>query len=253
MEQPTAAGDILLALRQSLSQMAQWGCKGFDCSAQALATLARWPRPAQTGAAKGEGLKAKSGSGAPAAASLETLDAIRADLGECGRCALSQNRSHIVFGEGNPKARIVFIGPAPGVEEDQSGRPFAGPAGQLLDRIIEAMKLSRDQVYLCNVIKCRPNAEQGPQAEEIHACRGFLARQIAALQPKVICTLGDCATQAVLETSRPLVEMRGRFHDRGALKVMPTFHPADLLQNPELKRAVWEDMKKIMAFLRIPL
>ncbi|MDA8138731.1 MAG: uracil-DNA glycosylase [Desulfobacteraceae bacterium] len=251
MDQPFTPNDILSALRQSLNQMAQWGCKGFACSAAALATLERW---GQAPSHKPEGSsRATVGGGTGSAAALETLDAIRNDLGECRRCGLHQHRTQIVFGEGNPKAQIIFIGHGPGVEEDHSGRPFVDGAGQLLDRIIEAMKLRRDQVYLCNIVKCCPKSELSPQAEEIKACRGFLTRQIVAIQPKVICTLGTCATQTLLDTTEPLAELHGRFHDQDGIKIMPTFHPADLLRQPELKRAVWEDMKKVMAFLRISL
>ncbi|MFZ1983597.1 MAG: uracil-DNA glycosylase [Desulfatitalea sp.] len=235
MQPPGTLDETLLALRSSLAQMARWGCRGFDCSRQAVITLENWDRPPATGL------------------SAESLDDIRADLGDCLRCGLSGGRTHLVFGEGNPRAELLFVGEGPGFDEDQSGRPFVGPAGQLLTRMIEAMHLSRDQVYICNVVKCRPPENRNPQPEEIQTCQPFLQRQIAAIRPKVICALGACATQTLLDTSASISSLRGRFHDHAGLKAMPTFHPSYLLRHPEQKRVVWEDMKKIMAFLRIPL
>jgi DNA polymerase len=227
-----------LALRSTLTQMARWGCRGFECSEQTLQTLAAWDRP--------------PGSAQPAQ-TTERLEDIRDDLGDCRRCNLAEGRTHIVFGEGRPQAELVFVGEGPGFEEDRSGRPFVGPAGQLLTRIIEAMHLSRDQVYICNVVKCRPPENRNPLPEEIAACRPFLERQLAAIQPKAILALGAVAARALLATDAPISTLRGRFHDYRAIKVMPTFHPSYLLRNPEQKRVVWEDVKKIMALLRIPL
>ena len=154
-----------------------------------------------------------------------------------------------------PKILIafLFVGEGPGAEEDRSGKVFIGPAGQLLTRIIEAMHLTRDQVYICNVVKCRPPGNRNPEAVEIQTCRPFLERQIKVVGPKVICALGSVATQVLLDTDQPVSRLRGRFHDRGGIKVMPTYHPAYLLREPDKKKLVWEDVKKIMAFLRIPL
>lgn len=236
IQQPTTYHEILLAARHSLGQLSQWHCPGFDCQAGAVETISRWGRP-------------------PAVAQKkeDTLAAIRMDLGECRRCSLSSDRNQIVFGEGDAGAPIVFVGHSPAADEDQSGRPFSGPAGELLDRIIQAMKLSRDRVYLCDVVKCRPAGDRAPAPQEIRACRSFWERQIAVIRPKAICALGALAAQTLLDTVQPLAELRGRFHDRNGIKVMPTFHPEELLKNSELKRAVWEDVKKIMALLRIPL
>lgn len=216
--------------------MARWGCRGFDCSEQTLETLKNWGRPPATPRPEAEG-----------------LDRIRDDLGQCRRCGLSAKRTHIVFGEGDPNARLVFVGEGPGFEEDRSGHPFVGPAGQLLTKIIEALKLSRDQVYICNVIKCRPPGNRNPATEEIAACRPFLERQIDAIRPEAICTLGTFAAQTLLNTQQPISKLRGRFHTYNGIRLMPTYHPAYLLRNPEQKRAVWEDMKKIAALLRISL
>lgn len=235
MQQPDTYSEILLSLKNSIAQLSHWGCRGFDCSDKTVETLNRWTHRKKPSSAK------------------DSLTAVRADLGECRRCDLHHSRTQMVFGQGDAKARIVFLGHGPGANEDQSGRPFAGEAGQLLDRIVGAMKLAREQVYLCDVVKCRRPDDRMPTPEEIRTCRVYWRRQLQVIQPEVICTLGECATRALLETDRPLSQLRGRFHDYGGTKVMPTFHPADLLKDPELKRAVWEDVKKIMAFLRIPL
>lgn len=235
MQPPANIDETLSALRHTLSQMARWGCRGFDCSEKTMAVLEKWSQP----------VKSPSGS--------ETLEQIRNDLGDCHRCGLSGGRTHLVFGEGDPKARLVFVGEGPGYEEDRSGRPFVGPAGQLLTRIIEAMKLTREQVYICNVVKCRPPGNRNPAPEEIKTCRPFLERQLAAIQPEAVCTLGTFAAQTLLDTTAPVGKLRGRCHDHAGLKIIPTYHPAYLLRNPEQKRVVWEDVKKIMALLRIPL
>ncbi len=229
----TAIDDTLLSLRTTLKQMARWGCQGFACSDQTLATLEKWAKPRQF----------EFGA--------ERLDQIRTDLGECQRCPLSKSRTQLVFGAGDPQASLVFVGEGPGFEEDRSGRPFVGPAGQLLTRIIEAMQLTRDQVYICNVVKCRPPGNRNPSSEEIGACRPYLDRQLAAIQPKVVCTLGTFAAQTLLNTTAPVSRLRGRFHDGAGFRIMPTYHPAYLLRNPDQKKAVWTDVKKIMALLRI--
>ncbi len=236
MKQLENIPDAINAVKGTLEQMARWGCRGFDCSEQTLEMLKSWERPLPS-----QGSEAKG------------LDQIRNDLGDCHRCGLSTHRTHIVFGEGDPNARLVFVGEGPGFEEDRSGRPFVGPAGQLLTKIIEAIKLSRDQVYICNAIKCRPPGNRNPALEEIAACRPFLERQIAAIEPEAICTLGTFAAQTLLNTQMPISKLRGRFHTYNGIRLMPTYHPAYLLRHPDQKRAVWEDMKKIASLLRILL
>ena len=176
----------------------------------------------------------------------ETLESIRADLGDCQRCKLALGRKRIVFGDGNPKAKLMFIGEGPGVEEDRQGKPFVGAAGQLLTRIIDAIKLSRDQVYISNIIKCRPPGNRNPKPDEIQTCFPFLARQIAAIQPDFIIALGTFAAQTLLGTVTPISRLRGRFYEYQGIKVVPTYHPAYLLRNPDKKRDVWEDMKMLM-------
>jgi DNA polymerase len=177
---------------------------------------------------------------------LENLEAIQQDLGDCKRCRLSRNRHRIVFGEGNPDAGLMFIGEGPGFEEDQQGKPFVGAAGQLLTKIIAAIKHTRDDVYICNIIKCRPPGNRNPEPDEIETCVPFLRRQVSAVQPGFIVALGAVAAQTLLNATLPISRLRGRFHEYMGIKVMPTYHPAFLLRNPERKRDVWEDMKTLM-------
>jgi uracil-DNA glycosylase family 4 len=167
----------------------------------------------------------------------------------CQQCRLSASRTQVVFGTGNPAAELVFVGEAPGRDEDEQGEPFVGPAGQLLTRIIEAIGLRREQVYILNVIKCRPPNNRNPLPEELAACRPILQAQLACLQPRVICALGNFAAQALLHTEEKISRLRGRLHQCGDLQVMPTYHPAYLLRNPQAKRAVWEDMQLVQRAL----
>lgn len=180
----------------------------------------------------------------------ETLQEVRADLGECRRCGLSKERNQIVFGEGNAAARLVLVGEAPGREEDQQGLPFVGEAGRLLERILFAMGLKREEVYICNVQKCRPPKNRDPRPEEIVACEPFLKRQLVAIQPQVIISLGRFSAQTLLGTTQPVKDLRGRWMSYEGMALMPTYHPAYLLRNPAAKREVWEDMKQVMARLR---
>jgi len=176
---------------------------------------------------------------------VSNLDSIRQELGDCQRCRLHASRTRIVFGTGNPYAELVFIGEAPGREEDLQGEPFVGQAGQLLTRIIEAIGLSRQEVYITNVIKCRPPENRNPAPEEIAACEPFLIKQLAAIRPRLICALGTFAAQTLLKTEAKISALRGRFHVYQGIPLMPTYHPAFLLRNPQKKRDVWEDMKKL--------
>jgi DNA polymerase len=185
------------------------------------------------------------------ALSPETLDQLRGEIGPlCTRCKLcSLGRRQVVFGVGNPRARLMFVGEAPGEDEDRQGEPFVGRAGQLLTKIIEAISLTRDQVYIANVIKCRPPGNRNPEPDEVSACEPFLFRQIDIVKPRVIVALGKFAAQCLLRTTEPITRLRGReFQYRGAT-LIPTFHPAYLLRNPSSKREVWEDMKKVRAIL----
>lgn len=180
----------------------------------------------------------------------ETLDVIRTDLGDCRRCGLADKRTKLVYGVGNPNARLVFVGEAPGRDEDLQGEPFVGEAGQLLDRILKAMGMQRRDVYICNVLKCRPPNNRDPLPEEVATCEAFLDRQIAAIKPQVIVALGRFAVQSLLKTRTPISRLRGEWQSYQGIPLMPTYHPAYLLRNPEGKRDVWEDMKDVMRRLQ---
>jgi len=179
----------------------------------------------------------------------QSLEAIRQDIGDCVRCKLHVARTNIVFGEGNPEARLVFVGEGPGADEDATGRPFVGRAGQLLNKIIEAIGLRREDVYICNVVKCRPPGNRTPERDEVATCEPFLFRQLAFIQPKVIVVLGLPAFQCLLKSKDSMSRSRGQWRDWNGIKVMPTFHPAYLLRSPEKKRETWEDMKKVRDYL----
>ena len=174
----------------------------------------------------------------------EALVDVRNEIGDCTRCRLhSQGRTQIVFGVGNPRADLMFVGEAPGADEDVQGIPFVGRAGQLLTKIIEAIGLTRDDVYIANVIKCRPPGNRNPEQDEVDTCEPFLYRQIDIIKPKVIVALGTFAAKALLQSTDPISRLRGRTYDYRGAKLIPTFHPAYLLRNPSSKREVWEDMK----------
>ena len=181
----------------------------------------------------------------------ETLDAIRADLGDCRRCGLAASRTNLVYGVGNASARLVLVGEAPGREEDLQGDPFVGEAGRLLDRILQAMGMQRSEVYICNVLKCRPPNNRDPQPEEVATCEAFLVRQIAAIKPQVIVGLGRFAVHSLLKRKDPISRIRGEWQTYQGIPLMPTYHPAYLLRNPEGKRDVWEDMKEVMRRLQV--
>jgi uracil-DNA glycosylase len=169
----------------------------------------------------------------------------------CEKCKLSKTRTQVVYGVGNPNADLMFIGEAPGRDEDLKGEPFVGRAGQLLTDIIKAMKLTRDDVYIANVVKCRPPENRNPEPEELDACRPYIRRQVAIIEPKVIVTLGKFALQSLMEKSYGITATRGQWLEYNGVKVMPTYHPAYLLRTPSAKKDVWEDMKKVMAELRM--
>jgi DNA polymerase len=182
----------------------------------------------------------------------EALAAIRADIGDCTRCKLhTLGRRQIVFGVGNPDADLMFVGEAPGADEDIQGIPFVGRAGQLLTKIIEAIDLKREDVYIANVIKCRPPQNRNPEQDEVDTCEQFLFQQIDTINPKVIVALGTFAARALLRTLDPISRLRGRVFEYRGAKLVPTFHPAYLLRNPGSKREVWEDMKFVRELLKV--
>jgi len=186
----------------------------------------------------------------PPTSNSQLLLRLRSEIGDCQRCKLGKTRTKLVFGVGNPDARIVFVGEGPGKDEDIQGEPFVGRAGQLLtDIITKGMKMKREDVYICNVVKCRPPENRNPEADEVGACEGFLIKQLEVIKPEIVVALGTFAAKTLLKTDLPISKLRGRFHDYKGVQVMPTFHPSYLLRNPEKKKEVWEDIKMVMARL----
>ena len=197
--------------------------------------------------------RAPEAAAEPLAASTVTdpWQALSAEVHDCNQCRLAGTRTNVVFGVGNPNADLMFIGEAPGRDEDEQGEPFVGRAGQLLTDIIKAMKLTRDDVYIANVIKCRPPENRNPEADELDACRPFIRRQVELIKPRVIVALGRFGLQSLTEKSYAITAVRGQWLDYNGVKLMPTYHPAYLLRNPAAKKDVWQDMKKVMAELGI--
>jgi uracil-DNA glycosylase len=185
----------------------------------------------------------------PAPAGRPTLAEIRDELGDCQRCKLARGRTNIVFGEGSPQARLLFVGEGPGEEEDLQGRPFVGAAGRLLDSLLSKLGFTREEVYIANVVKCRPPGNREPEADEAAACLPFLLKQIESIQPLVIVTLGRVATQNLFQTNAPLTKVRGSWQKFKKIKVMPTFHPAYLLRFPKERHKTWNDMQQVMEYL----
>jgi DNA polymerase len=223
MESPLKVLDEIL---HTLHDQRDQGVAGFECSDSAVRLMARWDEPLDQGA--------------------DALETVRAALGDCQRCPLCQRRRHIVFGTGNPRAQLVFVGEGPGRDEDIQGEPFVGAAGELLTRIIQAIKLTREKVYIANIVKCRPPGNRNPAPEEIATCLPFLERQLAAIAPRFIVALGGVAAQTLLGRQEPISRLRGRFHDYHGMRLLPTYHPAYLLRNPGAKRDVWTDMQMLM-------
>jgi len=215
----TELREIIVGLRHHLEEERRAGFEG-------------WPRSSSSAAVE----RVLSPTG---------LEAVRSELGDCHRCKLSTYRTQIVFGTGNPQAKLVFVGEAPGRDEDLQGEPFVGQAGQLLTKIIQAIQLKREDVYIANIIKCRPPENRNPEPDEIAACQPFLIKQFQAIQPRLICALGTFAAQTLLQRGEKISALRGQFHEYRGIPLMPTYHPAFLLRNPNYKREVWEDMKKI--------
>jgi DNA polymerase len=193
------------------------------------------------------------GLDAPVKPDNRSWDELEKQAKACTQCRLAKTRTEVVFGSGSRTAQLMFVGEAPGADEDEQGLPFVGRAGQLLTKIIEAMGIKREDVYIANCLKCRPPENRPPQPDEINACNSFLLRQVALIKPKVICALGKHAAQTLLRTETPIGELRGNFFDYHGVKLMPTYHPAYLLRNPAEKATVWKDCQLIMKELGLPL
>lgn len=210
------------------------------------AALGTWAAPGGASPA----VAFEEGAASPLGDERASLAQLRADLGDCTRCKLHGTRDHIVFGVGAEDASLMFVGEAPGEQEDRRGEPFVGRAGELLDKMIEAMGWTRDTVYIANTLMCRPPGNRDPQPDELASCMPFLQAKIAAIAPRIIVALGRPAANQLLATDAPISALRGAFHDRHGVKVMPTFHPAYLLREPARKRDAWEDLKLVVAELQ---
>ena len=215
-------------------------------SGHAMSGLQEWHRASQSPALAAEAIGTDTRSEDPA----QGLILAREELGDCRRCRLHTSRTQIVFGDGSSAARLVFVGEAPGFEEDRQGRPFVGRAGHLLDKMIQALGLKRSDVYICNVIKCRPPQNRNPQADEVAACAPFLLQQLEVIQPQVICILGTYAAQTLLQTRRPISQLRGKIESWRGIPAVATFHPAYLLRNAAQKASAWQDCRLILQMLR---
>ena len=245
---PPEAADIA----EELSRYLRWhGDAGTKALLQSRAQ-AQKPPSQEVGS-----LLPQESASAPSAESLSSkpssLEAVREQLGDCRRCKLCRQRKQIVFGVGNPKAELVFVGEGPGAEEDAQGIPFVGRAGQLLTKMIEAMRFLRDEVYICNVVKCRPPDNRNPEPDEIEACQPFLKAQLDAIRPKVLVALGKFAVQTLLADLTPISKLRGRWREYQGIPLMPTYHPAYLLRNPVEKKNAWLDLQSVMQRLGKPL
>jgi DNA polymerase len=226
------------ALRSYLEELQDTGVDGLPIVTAGPATL-KEAEPAEVVAAAGE-----------------SLDNIRSDLGDCQRCKLAGDRKNLVFGVGNPKARLLFVGEAPGRDEDLQGEPFVGEAGQLLTRLINRMGLKREDVYICNVLKCRPPGNRNPEPDEIEQCHPFMLRQVKSISPEVVVALGTFAAHTLLKTRAPISKLRGNFHDFEGIPLMPTFHPSFLLHNKNNSDyfwLVWDDMVQVLKKLGMPV
>jgi DNA polymerase len=216
---------------------------------ESLSEWLRYQRRLGRAGLRGEPAAAPTQAAGQATEKIPTLEEIRAEMGQCQRCKLYPGAKNLVFGEGSPGARLMFIGEAPGAEEDLQGRPFVGAAGQLLNRMLNNLGLQREEVYITNVVKSRPPENRDPEPDEIEACLPYLKMQIAAIRPRVIVTLGKIATQALLGAKEPLTRLRGQWRRYDHIRVMPTFHPSYLLRFPKERHKTWDDMQQVMEYL----
>jgi DNA polymerase len=245
---------LLTSLTAYLQDLQESGVDGIPVELMYAAEPVSAPRPAP--APKPETEPVEEIIDQTATKKHETLEQIKKDLGPCQRCKLGATRKNLVFGTGNPQARIVFVGEGPGADEDAQGEPFVGDAGKILNRIIAAMELKREEVYICNVVKCRPPQNRPPESDEVAACVPFLLRQLESVKPEVIVALGTSAAQALLQTKVPISKLRSKFHDFHGIPLMPTYHPSYLLRsggNSDSFWSVWDDMTQVLQLLKLPV
>jgi uracil-DNA glycosylase len=239
---------LVAGVRTNLALRARSGLQGVPTGAtrRRQGPIARPPgtAPAAVLPAAEEVVAAEGVTGA------RGLQVLRDEIGDCRRCKLCSGRTNLVFGVGDPTAHLVFVGEGPGADEDAQGEPFVGKAGQLLDKMIEAMGYARGDVYICNVVKCRPPGNRNPEPDEIAACEPFLKKQLGAIRPRMIVALGKFAAQCLLRDDAPISRLRGNFRTYEGIQLMPTFHPAYLLRDPTKKKEAWEDLKTVMAALK---
>jgi uracil-DNA glycosylase len=236
-----SAREELLALTRQVKEHAAWLERGGVVGVPKKSTVDSRPPAARPAPAKPAATGANVGA--------TGLAVVREELGDCQRCKLAGKRTNIVFGVGNPEAALVFVGEAPGADEDRTGEPFVGAAGQLLTKMIEAMGLARGDVYICNILKCRPPGNRNPEPDEIEQCEPFLKKQLAAIRPRMIVALGKFAAQCLLRSDAPISKLRGAWREYEGIPLMPTYHPAFLLRTPSAKREVWNDLQQVMAEL----
>lgn len=242
--------EVLTEVQRLLEYQTLLGVEEIPIVTASTAPAASAPKP-QTSPASPSPIIAPTPILADPLKAVEAMQHLRTELHDCKRCKLHQGRTNVVFGVGNPCAQLMFIGEGPGRDEDLQAEPFVGAAGQLLTKIIEAMGLKRDEVYIANIVKCRPPNNRVPEPDEAATCMPFLIRQVQIVNPKAIVCLGSTAIQNLLTTDRKISSMRGKFQQWQGIPVMPTFHPAFLLRNPAMKKPVWEDMQKVMELLGI--
>jgi len=236
--------DIITNVRMHLEYQRALGVRSMEILPAQPLQSAIVRAPAETSLAQAQATEQ------PATPQAKGLGVVREELGICTRCKLSKGRTNLVFGEGAPHAALVFVGEGPGFEEDQQGRPFVGAAGQLLtDIIVKGMKLKREDVYICNIVKCRPPNNRNPEPDEIESCEPFLVKQLEAIKPKVIIALGNIAAKTLLKTGEGITTLRGKWKTYQGVPLMPTFHPAYLLRNPKDKALVWKDIQQVMTEL----
>jgi DNA polymerase len=258
MKAPSEVQQLVTETKKQLEHLRLLGVEGIRVAVE-QAPAVKAAVPVKTGPPlereEGEGIflfAELKGASKKLEPSTETFEQIHAEIGNCTRCPLHVERTHVVHTEGNRKARLMFVGEAPGADEDAQARPFVGRAGQLLTKIIEAIGLKREEVLIGNVNRCRPPGNRAPMPDEAATCKPFLEREIAVAQPEVIVVLGNTAMKNLLDTREGITRARGRFHDYKGIKVMPTFHPAYLLRDPSKKRETWEDLKKVRDYLDQP-